>query len=139
MREDDLSLLEFFRFELSFLEDGGYGRSPRTPWRPTHVFEDSITCLNFGDPARPHPCSECSLIQFVPDAHKVENSPCRFIPLTEKGETIDYFDERGDRLHLEEALAGWLREQINRIEKGLGRKEPLAASRNDELSKLAET
>ena len=30
------------------------------------VFEDSLTCLNFGDPARPHPCNECLLMRFVP-------------------------------------------------------------------------
>ncbi len=27
-------VLELLRFELQFLEDGGYGRSPHTPTRP---------------------------------------------------------------------------------------------------------
>ncbi len=52
MREDNRELLELFKFELKFLEDGGYGRSPRTPWRPPYVFEDSLSCLNFADPSR---------------------------------------------------------------------------------------
>jgi hypothetical protein len=41
MRRDDAELLKMFQFELRFLEDGGYGRSPRTPWRASYVFEDS--------------------------------------------------------------------------------------------------
>ena len=37
MAENDV-VLEILRFELKFLEDGGYGRSPRTAWRPTNIF-----------------------------------------------------------------------------------------------------
>jgi hypothetical protein len=118
MREDNRELLELFKFELKFLEDGGYGRSPRTPWRPPYVFEDSLTCLNFADPSRPHPCRECLLMKFVPDEQKRESSPCRFIPLTEKGETVDYFYRCGTQPDLEAALADWLRAQISRIERG---------------------
>jgi hypothetical protein len=81
-------ILELLRFELKFLEDGGYGRSPRTSWRPSYVFEDSPTCLNFDDTSRPHPCNECFLMQFVPNERQDEMVPCRFIPLTEKGETV---------------------------------------------------
>lgn len=33
MAQDQREMLEFLNFELKFLEDGGYGRSPRTPWR----------------------------------------------------------------------------------------------------------
>jgi hypothetical protein len=103
------------KFELKFLEDGGYGRSPHTPWRRQLVFEDSPTCLNFGDPARPHPCNECLLMRFVPAELKDQASPCRLIPLTDKGETVDYFYRCGTQLELEEALASWLRNQISRI------------------------
>jgi hypothetical protein len=34
-------MLELLKFELKFVEDGGYGRSPRTPWRPPYILEDS--------------------------------------------------------------------------------------------------
>ena len=117
MSEEERDILEFLRFELKFLEDGGYGRSPRTAWRPPYVLEDSPSCLNFDDAARPHPCSECLLIKFVPEEQRDQSSPCRFIPLTKKGETIDYFYCCGTQLQLEEALAGWLRREISRIEK----------------------
>ncbi len=54
-------------------------------------------------------------MKFVPDELKREGSPCRFIPLTEKGETVDYFYGCGSQLDLEAALANWLRAQISRI------------------------
>jgi len=116
MAKDERDLLDLLKFELKFLEDGGYGRSPHTPWRRPLVFEDSLTCLNFGDPTRPHPCSECWLMEFVPAELKDQASPCRLIPLTPKGETADYFYRCGTQRELEEALAGWLRNQGSRIE-----------------------
>src|ERR1700675_1860545 len=116
MAHNEHEMLELLKFELKFVEDGGYGRSPRTPWRPAYIFEDSPSCPNLGDPARPHPCSECLLMKFVPDELQNENFPCRFIPLNEKGETIDYFYRCGTQLETEETLADWLRKQISRIE-----------------------
>ena len=119
--KDERDLLDLLKFELKFLEDGGYGRSPHTPWRRPLVFEDSLTCPNFGDPAHTHPCSECLLMEFVPAELKDQVSPCRLIPLTPKGETADYFYRCGTQLELEEALAGWLRDQISQIEEQLER------------------
>jgi hypothetical protein len=116
MAKDERDLLDLLKFELKFLEDGGYGRSPQTPWRRPLVFEDSVTCLNFGDPAHTHPCSECLLTEFVPAELKEQVSPCRLIPLTPKGETADYFYRCGTQLELEEALTGWLRDQISQLE-----------------------
>jgi hypothetical protein len=115
MAKNDV-VLEVLRFELKFLEDGGYGRSPRTPWRATNIFEDSPTCLNFGDPSHPHPCNECFLMQFVPEEKQGERVPCHFIPLTAKGETADDFYRWGTQIEVEEALKNWLRKEIKRIE-----------------------
>jgi hypothetical protein len=109
-------ILELLRFELKFLEDGGYGRSPRTPWRPTFILEDSPSCLNFDDASRPHPCHECFLMQFVPRERQKEGTPCRHIPLTAKGETIDDLYRSGSQIELEDALRGWLHKEINRLE-----------------------
>jgi len=33
MTHDDQDLLDLLTFELKFLENEGYGRSPHTPWR----------------------------------------------------------------------------------------------------------
>jgi hypothetical protein len=119
MRQAEHEVLELLKFELRFLQDGGYGRSPRTPWRPSYIFEDSPSCPNLGDPTRPHPCSECLLMKFVPDELRNEKFQCRFIPLNDKDVTIDSLYRCGTQLELEEALAGWLRHQINCIEKRL--------------------
>jgi len=118
--KDDRDILEVLRFELSFLEDGGYGRSPHAPWRAPSIFEDSPVCPNFCDPARPHPCETCLLEQFVPESRRAESIPCRFIQLTEQGQTVEDFYRTSSQVELEEALARWLRAQIEKIEKERG-------------------
>lgn len=120
MAQESRDLLEVLRFELSFLEDGGYGRSPHTPWRPPAIFEDSPACPNFCDPARPHPCDSCLLVNFVPESLRNEAVPCRFIPITDQGQTVDDFYRTGTQVEMEEALARWLRAQIKRIEQERG-------------------
>ena len=117
MAQDNRDILDILKFELSFLEDGGYGRSPHAPWRAPAVFEDSPICPNFCDPARPHPCESCLLEQFVPDGQKKENTPCRFIPLTQDGQTVEDLYRTGSQIEMEEALASWLRAQITKIER----------------------
>jgi hypothetical protein len=79
MARDGHEMLELLKFELKFVEDGGYGRSPRTPWRPPYILEDSPSCPNLGDPSRPYPCSECRLITFVPSELRSERSPFQAI------------------------------------------------------------
>jgi hypothetical protein len=117
MTQDNRDILDVLKFELSFLQDGGYGRSPRTPWRAPSIFEDSPACPNFCDPARPHPCESCLLEQFVPENRKKESVPCRFIELTNEGETVEDFYRTGSQIEIEQALTRWLRAQIDRIEK----------------------
>jgi hypothetical protein len=123
MTHDKRDILEVLKFELSFLEDGGYGRSPRKPWRAPAIFEDSPICPNFCDPARPHACENCLLEQFVPADRRAEDIPCRFIQLTEQGQTVDDFYRMGSQREMEEALARWLRVQIQRIENERAAKE----------------
>ena len=120
MAHDDRDVLDVLRFELKFLQDGGYGRSPRTPWRAPAIFEDSPTCLNFSDPARPHSCETCLLEEFVPEGQRSESIPCRFIPLTTAGQTVEDLYRLGSQVEMEQALAKWLRGQIARIEQERG-------------------
>jgi len=116
MAQQEQGLLDLLKFELKFLEDGGYGSSPHTPWRRQLAFEDSPTCPNFRDSARLQPCSECLLLRFVPREFWDQKSPCRLIPLTDRGETVDFFNRYGTQMELEDALAGWLRKQIAELE-----------------------
>lgn len=83
--------LEMLRFELKFLEDGGYGRSPRKPWRPSLVLEDSPTCLNFDDGSRPHPCKECLMMDFVPETQREQAIPAASYPCRSRVEPSKIF------------------------------------------------
>ena len=112
MHQGDAEIFKMFQFELKFLDDGGYRHSARTPWRAPYVFEDSPSCLNFHDAARPHPCGKCPVMEFVPPQFRGETAPCRFVPLTEAGESVDCFYRSGTPMELEGALACWLRKQI---------------------------
>ncbi len=117
MPTDDRDILEVLRFELNFLEQGGYGRSVRTPWKPTSIFQDSLTCLNFNEPNRPHPCDECLLYDLVPANHRDENVPCHHIPLNQSGQTLETIDRGYNQQAVEEQLMEWLRNTIARIER----------------------
>jgi hypothetical protein len=121
MTQDDRNPLEVLKFELQFLEAGGYGRSPRDPHRPPFIFEDSLSCINLGCKEERAPCRNCLLTMFVPPASRSEAIPCRHIPLNEAGETIDSFYRRHTQLELEEALNNWLRKRIKELEEAAAR------------------
>jgi hypothetical protein len=112
MSDAKRELLDKLKFELAFIEDGGYGRSVRTPHKPTSPFQDSLTCLNFGDPLRSHPCAECVLMQYVPESRKSEDVPCHHIPLDRDSRTVATLNAAEG----EEVLKRWLRREINRLE-----------------------
>ena len=115
-KKDQRDLLEVLKFELSFLEQGGYGRSVRTPWKPTSIFQDSLSCLNFNDAERPHPCDECVLYDLVPQPFQQEGVPCHFIPLNNDGETVDSMEQQYNQVELEEDVKNWLRGTIKKLE-----------------------
>jgi hypothetical protein len=118
MSKDDRDILEVLKEELDFLEQGGYGRSVRTPWKPTSAFQDSLICINYGYPYRAHPCSECFLLEFVPVESRATPIPCHHIPLNEEAapETIATLELQGDDDRKEDLLKGWLGARINEIE-----------------------
>jgi hypothetical protein len=113
---DHKDTLDVLKSELAFIEHGGYGRSVRTPWRPTSIFLDSPSCLNFSDPQRSHPCEECLLMNFVPPERRDAGLPCHHIPLTTAGDTVHSAAGWADQSELEEAVKGWLRRSIIQLE-----------------------
>ncbi len=127
MAKDDRDILELLRFELNFLEQGGYGRSVRTPWKPTSIFQDSLSCINFSDPERTRPCSECLLMDFVPAASRQEDVPCHHIALNEKGETVDSIERYDNQQEVEEKFKAWLRATIARLEAERAKPTPRSA------------
>jgi len=116
MRRDERDLLDVLRFELQFLKDGGYGRSPRTPWRPQYIFEDSLTCMNFDSKENPGPCSACALMYLVPPQARAEKIPCRHIPLNDSGETLDSLYRYSSQAEIQETVEEWLQTTIRRLE-----------------------
>src|SRR6202795_2839468 len=89
MQKDERDLLEVLRFELQFLEDGGYESSPRTPWRPQYIFDDSLTCMNYDSKENCSPCSDCVLMHLVPPERRSEKIPCRHIPFNVSSAPLD--------------------------------------------------
>jgi hypothetical protein len=116
MTKDDRDILELLKDELKFIEQGGYGRSVRTPWKPKSAFQDSLTCINYGYPYRAHPCNECHLLEFVDSEHQGTDIPCHHIPLNEAGDTIEDLEAADNEAKLELKVKEWLRTTIDRIE-----------------------
>ena len=92
-QKDDRDVLEILKFELRFLEEGGYGQSPHAARRVSLVFEDSLTCMNFNSQDRT-PCNACLLMKFVPSGRV--------------------------NVQIEEAVGNWLRATIHRLEQERG-------------------
>jgi hypothetical protein len=109
-------LLQVLKAELEFLEKGGYRKIAQTSWRPPFIFEDSPTCLYPGAPPRQHPCVACPLMQLVPANRRLEQAPCRHIPLNDEGETLDSLYHTGTDDEVETAVAKWLRAGIRVLE-----------------------
>jgi hypothetical protein len=114
MAKDERDMLELLKTELDFIEKGGYGRSVRTPWKPTSPFRDSLTCVNYALPEKTHPCAECHLIDFVPRGREIDEVPCHSIPLNAAGDTVESLE--GNQEKLEEALKEWMRRRIAELE-----------------------
>ncbi len=113
MERDDRDILDLMKLELDFLEKGGYGRSVRTPWLPTSVFQDSPSCLCYPDHSH---ADACVLMRFVPTDQRAAGVPCHRIPLNEAGDTLESLEQQGNRENLEKAYKDWLRVRISEIE-----------------------
>lgn len=114
MGKEHRELLAPLKSELAFLEKGGYSRP--FSHRP-FIFEDSPTCLNYRGSGDRRPCSECVLFAFVPWDRRKEKIPCRFIPLNERGETLDSLYRLGTQEMIETAVSRWLRSTIRELDR----------------------
>jgi len=127
MPRDERNLLEVLKFELRFLQKGGYVRLPRAQWRAPLIFEDSLTCLNYDAGGDRAPCSECLLMEFVPCEHRTEKIPCRHIALDDAGQTLKMLYACGTQEEIEEALQIWLKTTIQRLEQDRAKAERASA------------
>ena len=117
MTPDQRDLLAVLKTELEFLQRGGYRRMARAPWRAPLYFEDSPTCPRLAKLAEgERPCSHCVLFQLVPKPDRDQPLPCRHIPLTEDGQTLQVLYRCATPLEIRTAFEGWLRQMIEQIE-----------------------
>lgn len=110
------AVLDQLKMEREIVAKGGYGKMPRLPWKTPQFFRDSVTCLNYEEIVRKHPCSECFLIDFVPEESRAAEIPCHRIPLDETGQTLESLEMQGDRRRAERVLREWLDATIHRLE-----------------------
>jgi hypothetical protein len=115
MSQDLREVLQTLRYELNYLEQGGFDRD-RALLGTESPFLGTFACINFGDPLRAHACRECLLHQFVPEDKQTEEFPCHYIRLDDSGETIAELIEKNDPRRLVIALEQWLRTMIARLE-----------------------
>jgi hypothetical protein len=117
MAEGKKDLLSILKRELAFVEIGGYRTPQQAAWRPQFIFQDSPTCLNHRNLGKHTPCTECGLINFVPQRFKRDLFPCRQIPLDETGQTLDSLYRTGTEEETYAIVANWLRTVIARLER----------------------
>jgi hypothetical protein len=55
-------------------------------------------------------------MELVPQSRRKEKVPCRFIPLNDRGDTVDSLYRCGTQQELETALTEWLRKTIHEME-----------------------
>src|SRR6266480_1172063 len=122
------TVLQLLKSELELLDKGGYTHHPRSSWRAPYIFEDSPSCPNSSDRARPHLCEECWLMQFVAPDLREEQVPCRFVDLSGNGVTVDSLYRCGTPLESEEALRNWLELRIHELESELSEASQLRFS-----------
>jgi len=129
---DIKEIIDQLKLQRSILKDGGYGRSVRAPWKAIQLFRDSLTCLNFDEVVKKHPCSECLLWEWVPEEHRDDDIPCHAIPLTDKGDSIASLDDAAQRDRAEQILMEWLDATISQLEERLAQQQRAASSTGGE-------
>lgn len=115
MQKDERDLLDVLKFELDFVEKGGYSPSPREPRKMNFIFEDSPTCMNYDSKDNPGPCNECVLMGLVPPEQRNQTIPCRHIPLDAAGQTLDSLYRQAEPREIAEIYEKWLRATIEKL------------------------
>lgn len=117
MQKDERDLLDVLRFELDFVEKGGYNPSPREPRKMNFIFEDSPTCMNYDSKDNPGPCNDCVLMGLVPPEQRNQTIPCRHIPLDADGQTLETLYRQAEPGKIAEIYEKWLRTTIEKLVK----------------------
>ena len=117
MWQSNSRLLQALREQQEFFYSGGYGLPFRSEWRPTLLFRDSPTCINFSSPGALNPCQECPLLPLVPSHKRNHAIPCHHIVLDSEGNTIARLYQRGSQKALDRSYSNWLSTVITGLER----------------------
>jgi hypothetical protein len=101
--------------ELNFIISGGYRGVKRTPEEPTPMFRHSEICIN-QNKEHATSCDGCTLMHFVPPAHRKDEAPCYAIPLDTAGHTVNDL-AAGPEIEIEQRVAAWLRRMLKELER----------------------
>jgi hypothetical protein len=115
MAQSKKDVLATLQAELALVEAGGYRTPQQAAWRPQFIFEDSPTCLNYRNFGKRHPCTQCALIDFVPNGFKQERFPCRHIPLDDSGQTLDSLYRTATEEEAHAIVGRWLKDKIAQL------------------------
>ena len=96
---------------------GGYRRPFRSQWRPTLIFRDSPTCVNFESCAPHQPCERCPLFEFIPEGKRMALAPCHQIALNEQGDTVASLYQNGTQEQLDQAVRKWLEATVDKLQR----------------------
>jgi hypothetical protein len=116
MTFDRKEMIGKLKMELEILDKGGYAPSVHKPYRMPRVFRDSVSCPNVGLDIKIEPCTHCFLMEFVPPEHADKEDACHHIPLNARGDTVASLDRPGNESAVHEAVRGWLKRTIARLE-----------------------
>jgi hypothetical protein len=87
----------------------------RTGSQPRHLhFEDSDICCR--SPFFSCRTSRCVLMEFVPEQFRSTATPCRYIPLNEKGEGLEVLYRTRTTGDTESVVTAWLSSMIETLE-----------------------
>jgi hypothetical protein len=110
-------LIKQLKFELQTIELGWYRSPGRARGQTWEIFRDSLICPNAGLDVKEHPCSSCLLSKLAPlEARTANYDTCHKIPLNAKGDTIESLKAESATHILRDAVLGWLKKTIARLE-----------------------
>lgn len=118
MSQNVQDVLQVLRFELNYLEQGGFDRDQAILGTES-PFLGTFACINFGDPLRAHSCRDCLLQRFVPEDKQTEELPCHHIPISASGETVAELIEKKNLRRMVVNLEDWLKITIADLESTL--------------------
>ena len=113
MNDRDVRLHTLLQAELDLMEHDGQPENAPA-WTPRLIFQDSSRCIRYD--AHRSTCDSCPLMPFVPPTHKERASPCRYIPLTRDGRTLNDLYKCASEEDLREAVRHWLTQRLQELD-----------------------